>query len=158
MRDFIADHRVLRLPPPHAVAGAALQVQDGLQVESRSELVNDRLLLSLSVRAAGGDDVELQDCELLLHSTRWLLDEGKGKRLRRGEVSVPVPLSSLMLLSQHPVSFPVPLSASARVVPPLPVLPRRGRVVRCAAVDAARQPDVVAAAPPGRWARRGARG
>ena len=95
------------------MAGAALVVEDGLQVESRSEIVGDRLLVSIAVRVAGAEDVELEDCELLLHSTRWLLDEGKGRKLRKGEVSVPVPLSSLMLLSSHPVSFPVSLSSSA---------------------------------------------
>ena len=109
LRAFIADQRVLRLPPPHPIAGALLQLACPVHVVSAAAVVCDRVVINVTLECA--QDVLVQGCDVLLQFTRWV-KEGRGQG--RGDVSVPIPLASLVLLSSHHVTFPVELRSADR--------------------------------------------
>jgi len=99
LRSFMFDHRVLRLPPPHPLAGCLLLISHAVHVHAGIQQVNDRVLAE--VRVAAADDVQVESVELLVESAHWL----------SSALSVPVALSSLFSLSQLPVTLPLTLHA-----------------------------------------------
>ena len=111
LRSFMSDHRVLRLPPPHPLAGCLLLISHAVHVHASVQQVNDRVLAEVRVEAH--DDVLVESVELLTESARWQRSNVKAGQ-GRGElgVSVPVAVSSLFSLSLLPVSLPLSLHAS----------------------------------------------
>ena len=100
LRSFMSDHRVLRLPPPHPLAGCLLHISHAVHVHASVQQANDCVFVE--VRVIAHDDVRVESVELLTESARWLT----------GSVSLPVPLSSLFALSMLPVTLPLSLHAS----------------------------------------------
>ena len=96
LRSFMSDHRVLRLPPPHPLAGCLLLISHAVNMHASVQQMNDRVLSD--VRVTAQDDVKVESVELLVESARWF--------------NLPVPLSSLFSLSMLPVSLPLQLHAS----------------------------------------------
>ena len=101
LRSFMSDHRVLRLPPPHPLAGCLLHISHAVHVHASAQQVDDRVVAEMRVEAH--DAVTLESVELLLESARWLRSDTN--------VSVPVPLSSLSSSSMLPAQLPLSLCA-----------------------------------------------
>ena len=99
LRSFMSDHRVLRLPPPHPLAGCLLLISHAVHVHASVQQVNDHVLAEVHVKAQ--HDVRVESIELLTESTRWL----------SGAVAVPLALSALFSLSMLPASLPLSLCA-----------------------------------------------
>ena len=126
LRDFVAGHRGLRVPAAEPRAGALLAVKEGLRVKGRGVGVGEgvRVGVEVACEGVGGEGVEVEGVELSLPGTRWRMRGRQGK----GEVTVPLPLSSHFLASRHHIPLPLPLPPLARhhflfTLDPLPSLP-----------------------------------